>query len=145
MGWRLKTPLFMTHSGARSEPPIQAVAARSVAGFGVAGPFGPRTGSSSGIFPGNSSGCGGAPGSWIGGGMLGRGFPGGSSRGGSVGEPGVVGGISGGSIGVGIASPMGECDNDAGATVFRGEIQPRKREIQPRKRNVLLLVLPAWR
>jgi hypothetical protein len=32
---------------------------RSVAGLGVRGPFGPRTGSSSGIFPGNSCGCGG--------------------------------------------------------------------------------------
>lgn len=73
---------------------------RSVAGFGVAGPFGPRTGSSSGTLPGNSRGGGGAPGSCMGGGTSGRGLPGGSSRGGSVGVPGVGGGISGGSMGI---------------------------------------------
>ena len=128
----------MTHSGARLEPRIQAVAARSVAVFGVAGPFGPRTGISSGIFPGNSSGRGGTPGSWIGGGMSGRGFPGGSSRGGSVGVPGVGGGIPGGSIGVGIASPIGECDNDVGAAMFPAKSQPCSK-------NVLLRVLPASR
>jgi hypothetical protein len=71
-----------------------------VAGFGVAGPFGPRTGNSSGILPGNSCGDDGSPGSRIGGGTSGRGLPGGSSRGGSVGCPGVAGGISGGSIGI---------------------------------------------
>ena len=80
-------------------------ALRSVAGFGVVGPLGPRVGNSSGILPGNSSGCGGAPGSRMGGGTSGRGFPGGLSIGGSVGCPGVAGGISGGSIG--ITSPEG--------------------------------------
>jgi hypothetical protein len=72
----------------------------SVAGYGVRGPCGPRTGNSSGVRPGNSCGCGGAPGSCTGGGISGRGFPGGSSCGGSVGVPGVAGGISGGSIGI---------------------------------------------
>jgi hypothetical protein len=71
-----------------------------VAGLGVDGPLGPRTGSSSGVLPGNSWGGGGAPGSRIGGGTSGRGLPAGSSRGGSVGVPGVGGGISGGSIGI---------------------------------------------
>ena len=71
-----------------------------MAGFGVMGPFGPRTGNSSGVLPGSSCGGGGAPGSRIGGGTSGRGPPGGSSRGGSVGVPGVGGGISGGSIGI---------------------------------------------
>ena len=75
-----------------------------MAGLGVAGPFGPRTGSSSGVLPGSSCGGGGAPGSRIGGGTSGRGLPGGSSRGGSVGFPGVGGGISGGSIGIYIAT-----------------------------------------
>jgi hypothetical protein len=76
----------------------------SVAGEGVVGPLGPRTGSSSGVLPGSSCGCGGAPGSRIGGGTSGRGLPGGSSGGGSVGWPGVAGGISGGSIGIYIAT-----------------------------------------
>ena len=72
-----------------------------VAGFGVVGLFGPRVGNSSGVFPGNSSGCGGSPGSCTGGGASGWGVvPGGSSCGGSVGFPGVAGGISGGSIGI---------------------------------------------
>ena len=72
----------------------------SVAGLGVAGPCGPRTGNSSGVLPGNSSGGAGSPGSCTGGGTSGRGLPGGSSRGGSVGVAGVAGGISGGSIGI---------------------------------------------
>jgi hypothetical protein len=78
----------------------QFIVKRSVAGFGVVGPFGPRDGISLGILPGNSSGSGGSPGSRSGGGISGRGFPGGSSRGGSVGLPGVGGTISGGSSGV---------------------------------------------
>jgi len=77
----------------------------SVAGLGVRGPLGPRIGSSSGISPGSSLGCGGWPGSRKGGGTSGRGLPGGLSGGGSVGCPGVAGGISGGSIG--IPSPEG--------------------------------------
>ena len=72
----------------------------SIAGFGVVGPCGPRTGNSSGILPGNSSGRGVSPGSRTGGGTSGRGLPGGASGGGSVGFPGVAGGISGGSIGI---------------------------------------------
>jgi hypothetical protein len=76
----------------------------SVAGDGVVGPCGPRTGNSSGVFPGNSSGLGDSPGSRTGGGTSGRGFPGGLSCGGSVGLPGVAGGISGGSIGIYIAT-----------------------------------------
>ncbi len=66
----------------------------------MAGPFGLRWGTSSGIRPGNSFGGEGSPGSRNGGGTSGRGCPGGSSRGGSVGVPGTGGGISGGSIGV---------------------------------------------
>jgi hypothetical protein len=73
---------------------------QSMAGLGVVGLFGPRFGTSSGVLPGNSSGCGGGPGSRIGGGTSGCGFPGGLSCGGSVGCPGVAGGISGGSIGI---------------------------------------------
>jgi hypothetical protein len=88
----------------------------SVAGFGVTGPLGPRTGSSSGLLPGSSCGDDGSPGSRIGGGTSGRGLPGGSSRGGSVGCPGVAGGISGGSIGIG--------DNDVKAAMFRRDSDP---------------------
>jgi hypothetical protein len=84
---------------------FQLSPARSVAGLGVDGLFGPWPGISSGIFPGNSCGCGGAPGSCTGGGISGFGLPGGSSRGGSVGWPGVAGGISGGSIGI-VAVPV---------------------------------------
>ena len=76
----------------------------SVAGEGVDGPCGPRTGSSSGIWPGNSSGRGGSPGSCIGGGTSGRGLPGGLSGGGSEGCPGLIGGSSCGSIGIYIAT-----------------------------------------
>ena len=72
----------------------------SVAGLGVLGPFGPRTGNSSGTLPGSSSGRGGAPGSRTGVGTSGRGFPGGTPGGGSFGVPGVAGGTSGGSIGI---------------------------------------------
>ncbi len=68
------------------------------------GPGGPRTGNSSGIFPGSSSGLEGSPGSRTGGGTSGRGFPGGLSCGGSVGLPGVGGGISRGSLGIYIAT-----------------------------------------
>ena len=84
---------------------------RSVAGLGVSGPLGPRSGISSGILPGSSSGRGGSPGSRIGGGASGFGLPGGIPGGGSVGVPGVAGGISGGSIGIYIVtlqfSPLG--------------------------------------
>jgi hypothetical protein len=83
----------------RSEP-VCAVIPASVAGEGVRGPFGPRAGNSSGVLPGNSSGCSGSLGSWIGGGTSGRGLPGGLSGCGSVGLPGVAGGIPGGSIGI---------------------------------------------
>ena len=72
----------------------------SVAGEGVLGPCGPRTGNSSGAWPGNSSGRGGSPGSCIGGGTSGRGLPGGLSCGGSDGCPGLIGGSSRGSIGI---------------------------------------------
>ena len=66
----------------------------------MSGPLGPRSGISSGILPGSSSGRGGSPGSRIGGGASGFGLPGGIPGGGSVGVPGVAGGISGGSIGI---------------------------------------------
>ncbi|TMJ63911.1 MAG: hypothetical protein E6G79_17570 [Alphaproteobacteria bacterium] len=79
-------------------PPSSASA--SVAGEGVRGPCGPRTGNSCGIWPGSSSGRGDCPGSWIGGGTSGRGLPGGSSCGGSEGCPGLIGGSSCGSIGI---------------------------------------------
>jgi hypothetical protein len=91
----------------------------SVAGLGVVGLFGPRVGDSSGVFPGNSCGCDGSPGSRTGGGISGLGLPGGLSSGGSVGCPGVAGGISGGSIG--ITSPKGlnfSGDNGEVATKF---------------------------
>ena len=77
----------------------QALTHLSTAGFGVVGFVGPRTGTSSGVFPGRLSGGGGAPGSPIGGGASGCGLPGSSSGGGSVGLPGVGGDISGGSVG----------------------------------------------
>ena len=72
----------------------------SVAGDGVVGPCGPRTGNSSGVRPGNSAGLGDSPGSCIGGGTSGRGFPGGLSCGGSTGRPGLIGGSCCGSIGI---------------------------------------------
>ena len=103
---RLHARLFITRSAMLSNPslhglnPTQSAPGVSTAGFGVAGPLGPRTGNSSGILPGNSCGGGEAPGSRIGGGTSGLGLLGGSSRGGSVGCPGVAGGISGGSIGI---------------------------------------------
>ena len=88
----LHGPLFIACSddGLNAGPHSAPV---SVAGLGARGPFGPRTGSSSGVLPGNSCGCGGWPGSRIGGGTSGRGLPGGASGGGSVGCPGVAGGI----------------------------------------------------
>jgi hypothetical protein len=91
--------------------------ARSVAGLGVLGLFGPCRGISSGILPGNSCGCGGAPGSCTGGGISGFGLPGGCSRGGSVGWPGVAGGISGGSIGITSFHRTGS-DNGSGDAMF---------------------------
>jgi hypothetical protein len=69
-------------------------------GLGVNGPSGPRTGISSGVRPGSSSGRDGSPGSRIGGGTSGRGLLGGLSRGGSDGCPGLIGGSSCGSIGM---------------------------------------------
>jgi hypothetical protein len=97
--------------------------ARSVAGEGVVGTSGPRTGNSLGVFPGNSSGIGGSPGSRTGAGISGCGLEGGSSRGGSVGCPGVGGGTSGGSIGIYIVtfrfSPMsGRVPLTAAAAIF---------------------------
>jgi hypothetical protein len=58
---------------------------QAAAGLGADGPGGPRTGSSSGTLPGNSSGRGDSPGSRTGDGMSGCGLPGGASGGGSVG------------------------------------------------------------
>jgi hypothetical protein len=52
------------------------------------------------MWPGNSFGCAGSPGSRIGGGTSGRGSPGGLSCGGSDGFPGLIGGSSCGSIGI---------------------------------------------
>src|SRR5262252_6564504 len=99
----------MAHSAAAFKPKFHVVpccgggevyAVVSGAGLGVRGPFGPRVGTSSGILPGSSCGCGGAPGSCGGGGISGLGLPGGILGGGSAGVPGVDGGISGGSIGI---------------------------------------------
>src|SRR5580704_12029114 len=129
---RLHASLFITHSGR----PLQVrlvLPPRSVAGFGVRGPSGPRNGSSSGGLPGSSCGGGGAPGSCTGGGISGRGLPGGDSCGGSVGSPGVAGGISGGSIGI--------ADNGADAAKFRATQWPHQRE--PRTSSVLLRVSPV--
>jgi hypothetical protein len=72
----------------------------SGAAVGERGRCGARTGSSSGTWPGSSSGRGGSPGSRSGGGTSGRGFPGGLSCGGSDGCPGLIGGSSCGSIGI---------------------------------------------
>jgi hypothetical protein len=89
---------YSLHPGAESaSKPIFPV---SVAGEGVFGPCGPRTGNSSGVRPGNSSGRDGSPGSCMGGGTSGRGLPGGLSCGGSDGCPGLIGGSSVGSIGI---------------------------------------------
>ena len=87
-------------SGFRSggEPGRSAIP--SPVGEGAGGPCGPRTGNSSGLLPGSSSGRGGSPGSRCGGGTSGRGLPGGLSCGGSDGCPGLIGGSSCGSIGV---------------------------------------------
>jgi len=120
---RLDAPLFIAYSGAPFKPsfhivpcgisgmsglrsgsdPGESTSPASVAGEGVVGPCGPRTGNSSGMLPGSSSGRAGSPGSRAGGGTSGRGFPGGLSGGGSVGLPGVAGGISGGSIPIYVA------------------------------------------
>jgi len=85
---------------------------QSVAGFGVVGPAGPRSGNSCGISPGSSRGGFGMPGSVTGGGISGVGLPAGSSGGGSVGWPGVAGGISGGSMG--ITARLCGCRRDQG-------------------------------
>jgi hypothetical protein len=77
----------------------QEIAAPDAA-VGDCGRSGRRTGSSSGVRPGNSSGRCGSPGSCSGGGTSGRGFPGGLSCGGSAGCPGLIGGSSCGSIGI---------------------------------------------
>jgi hypothetical protein len=113
------TALFIAHSGHYFKPkfhivpcgisaapgfrcgsaPDKSPIPASAAGEGGPGPPGPRTGSSSGVLPGNSSGRGASPGSCIGGGTSGRGPPGGLSCGGSAGCPGLIGGSSCGSIG----------------------------------------------
>src|ERR1700761_2182247 len=107
----------------------------STAGGGDDGPGGPRTGSSSGIWPGSSSGLCGSPGSCIGGGISGRGFPGGLSRGGSVGCPGLIGGSSGGSIGMHrLASPAARWsyrDNGSGKVMFPWELKDRRGLLRP--------------
>jgi len=117
---------------------ICAAESRSVAGEGVDGPCGPRTGNSSGIRPGNSSGGGGSPGSCTGGGTSGRGLPGGLSCGGSDGCPGLIGGSSCGSIGI---SPLLELwsgnVNSAAAAMF-----PRLRVARA---SVMVLFTPAVR
>lgn len=120
----LDSPLFIAHSGdgfkpqryivpcgisdapgliSGSKPGRWSIPA-SVAGDGVCGPCGPRTGNSFGCRPGNSSGCGASPGSRIGGGTSGCGLPGGLSCGGSDGCPGLIGGSSFGSIPIYIAT-----------------------------------------
>jgi hypothetical protein len=81
------------------DPAALTMVRMSVAGDGVIGPCGPRSGSSSGERGGNSSGRGGSPGSCAGGGTSGRGVPGGLSGGGSAGRPGSIGG-SLGSVGI---------------------------------------------
>jgi hypothetical protein len=130
---RALLPLFIAHSGDHFKPKFYIVPCGilgtpgfrfgsergksaipvSVAGEGPRGPSGPRTGSSSGVRPGNSSGRGGSPGSCIGGGTSGRGLPGGLSWGGSDGCPGLIGGSCCGSIGT-TARPCG-CRRDRGA------------------------------
>jgi hypothetical protein len=83
----LLAQLFISHSEAGFKSSFYIVPPRrqAVAGLGVSGPGGPRTGSSSGTLPGNSSGRGDSPGSRTGDGMSGCGLPGGTSGGGSVG------------------------------------------------------------
>ena len=92
----------------------------SVAGEGVLGPCGPRTGNSSGVRPGSSSGRGGSPGSCIGGGTSGRGLPGGLSCGGSDGCPGLIGGSSGWSIGISRFPESGSGDPEPTALLRQG-------------------------
>jgi len=94
----------------------------SVAGEGVLGPGGPRTGNSSGARPGNSSGGGDSPGSRMGGGTSGRGLPGGLSCGGSDGVPGLIGGSSCGSIG--IYSPTMRSSPRSGRLLMIGIAKP---------------------
>jgi hypothetical protein len=118
-----------------SAPGKSAIPA-SVAGEGGRGPFGPRTGSSSGMRPGNSSGRGDSPGSRIGGGTSGRGLPGGLSCGGSDGCPGLIGGSSCGSIGISLFSGISIRDQRRGG----GNVPCRS---YPRSNSVLLRVLPV--
>jgi hypothetical protein len=97
----LNASSFIAHSvPGRSATP-------SPVGEGAGGPCGPRTGNSSGLLPGSSSGRGGSPGSRSGGGTSGRGLPGGLSCGGSDGCPGLIGGSSCGSIGVSLIQSNG--------------------------------------
>jgi hypothetical protein len=124
--------LFIAHSGDRFQPSFHIVprgisamsgfrsgaepgrsAIPSPVGEGAGGPCGPRTGNSSGLLPGSSSGRGGSPGSRCGGGTSGRGLPGGLSCGGSDGCPGLIGGSSCGSIGVSLIQ-----NNDAARPMF---------------------------
>jgi hypothetical protein len=75
--------------------------ALDIAGGGDVGRGGPPgAGNSSGVYPGNSSGLCGSPGSRTGGGISGLGFAGGSSGGGSAGCPGLIGGSSDGVVGI---------------------------------------------
>ena len=80
-----KTGFHPCYPSAGHALPDHALLLMAVAGLGVVGLSGPCGGSSSGVWPGSSSGRGGSPGSRIGGGASGCGFPGGSSCGGSVG------------------------------------------------------------
>ena len=112
----------------------------SVAGEGVLGPCGPRTGNSSGVRPGSSSGRGGSPGSCIGGGTSGRGLPGGLSCGGSDGCPGLIGGSSGGSIGISRFPEFRSGDPEPTALLRQGSDLQMP---QARTSIVLLRVLPV--
>jgi hypothetical protein len=139
-------PLFIAHSGGDFKPALYIVpcgifaasrkSAIPTSVAGVLGPCGPRTGSSSGTRPGNSSGRDGSPGSRIGGGTSGRGPPGGLSGGGSDGCPGLIGGSSIGSIGMSVFSGISIGDQRR-----RGGNVPSR--IYPRSNSVLLRVLPA--
>jgi hypothetical protein len=120
-----------------SEPGKSAIPAS--VGYGVRGPSGPRTGNSSGILPGNSSGRGGSPGSRIGGGTSGRGFPGGRSCGGSDGCPGLIGGSSCGSIGISFFPELPHCCINGAATAMFPQVSAAS---HCRTNSVLLRVLP---
>src|ERR1700730_16361707 len=134
----LNAPSFIAHSGAGFKPNFHIVpcdisgvcepgsdpsrgepAIPASVGEGGGGPGGPRTGNSSGIWPGNSSGLGGSPGSCNGGGTSGRGLPGGFSCGGSVGCPGLIDGSSCGSIGILLLREIQSANiNGAAAAMF---------------------------